>query len=85
MKLEYEQKFRSVLRGNVSVDSFEVWLYENNDVLEKMIGEALYFKLLNLNYRSKFVIDEIEPLLVEILGYDSVEDFNIKDLLNRLV
>ncbi|KOR90391.1 hypothetical protein [Paenibacillus solani] len=43
------------------------------------------FKLLDLNYKSKFVIDELEPILVKILGFDSVEDFIIRDLLIRLM
>lgn len=75
----------SVLRYQVSIQDFEQWLYNNDELLEEYLGKQLYFELINLKYNSKFVIEELEPLLIIILQYKSIEEFKIKDLLNRLV
>lgn len=85
IKMEYEERFISMLRGQTSLLSFESWLYENYEVLEKFVDKDSYFKLLDLNYKSKYVIEDLETLLVKVLGYNSVEDFKIRDLLYRLV
>lgn len=85
IKMEYEERFISMLRGQTSLLFFESWLYENYEVLEKFLDKDSYFKLLDLNYKSKYVIEDLETLLVKVLGYNSVEDFKIRDLLYRLV
>src|SRR5690554_3339920 len=85
MKLEFEEIFISVLRGKLSIQSFETWLYDNYEILEKLIGIDKCLELLNLNYKSKYVVDKLEAQLVEILGYDAIEDFNIRDLLSQLI
>jgi len=60
-------------------------LYDNEDLLEVSLGDKTYFNLVNLNYRSKFIFDELEPLLISILDYKCYEDFRIRDTLKRLV
>lgn len=82
---EINEYLISVLRYQVSVQDFEQWLYNNDELLEEFLGKQLYFHMINLNYTSKFVFDKIEPLLINILQYKSIEEFKIKDLLNRLV
>jgi hypothetical protein len=82
---EINEYLISVVRYKISIQEFERWLYDNEELLEKYLGKELYFQLINLNYTSKFVIDDLEPLLIKVLEYKSFEDFKIKDLLNRLV
>jgi len=82
MNKEINDYFISILRKQVRIQDFENWLYNNDVFLEEILGEQTYFKLINLNYSSKFVIDEIEPLIIKILDYRSIEDFKIRDLLS---
>ncbi|NOU92552.1 hypothetical protein GC093_04810 [Paenibacillus sp. LMG 31456] len=85
MNKEINDYFISVLRNQVRIQDFEYWIYNNDEFLEETLGEQTYFKIINLNYSSKFVIDELEPLLIKILDFRSIEDFKIRDLLNRMV
>lgn len=75
----------SILRRKRSIQEFEIWLYDNYKLLEEFLGEAVCFELLNINYKSKYVLDDLEPILIRIIDYRSYEDFKIRDLLTRLV
>jgi hypothetical protein len=75
----------SVLRKKIPLNDFEQWLYDNEDYLEAIWGKETYFTFINLNYRSKYVMDELEKYLIKILNFQSYEEFRIIDLLNRLV
>ena len=75
----------SVLQNKMPIEDFETWLYENEERLEEELGKEKYFELANLNYKSKFVFDELEPILIKILDYKSLNDFEIRDTLKRLV
>lgn len=77
--------FHSVLRNKLSTKEFEQWLYDKEEILEESLGKDVYFRLINLNYNSKYVMDELEGQLTKILNYRSVEEFKIRDLLNRFV
>ncbi len=85
MKNEIKNKFISVLRYKSGVHELEQWLYENDQLLEDELGKELYFKLINLNYKSKYVFEDLETLLVKTLEYSSIEEFRIQDILYRLV
>lgn len=85
MKNEIRSQLKSVLRCKIGIHEFEHWIYENDHLLEKELGKGLYFKLINLNYKSKYVFEDLETLLITILGYSSIEGFRIQDTLNRLV
>ncbi|MEK3659690.1 hypothetical protein NSQ29_08990 [Paenibacillus sp. FSL F4-0236] len=65
--------FHSVLRNKLSTKEFEQWLYDKKEILEESIGKDVYFRLINLNYNSKYVMDELEGQLTKILNYRSVE------------
>lgn len=75
----------SVLRNEISIIDFEQWLYDNEDELESVLGKEDYFTLINLNYKSKFVTDELGNCLIRILEFQSYEEFRIKDLLTTLI
>lgn len=74
-----------MLRHQVPISEFEKWLYHNEEILEEYLGKQMYFELININYKSKFVMDVLESLLVNILDYKSSEEFKIKDLLIQLI
>lgn len=82
---EITDYFTSVLRYKIKIQEFENWLYTNEDLLEGFLGNEVYFNLVNLNYKSKFIYDDLEPLIISILDYKSYEDFRIRDTLKRLV
>lgn len=82
---EITDYFVSVLRYKLNIQEFEKWLYDNEELLEESLGDKTYFDLVNLNYKSKFIFDELEPLLISILDYKCYEDFRIRDTLKRLV
>lgn len=77
--------FQSVLRGQMSILSFEKWLYDHVEELESSIGNKRCYQLLDVNYKSKFVMNQLKPLLAELLEFNCVEDFEIQDLLKRFV
>ncbi|WP_256762172.1 hypothetical protein [Cohnella sp. WQ 127256] len=85
MKNEFNSQLVSVLRYKIGIHEFEHWIYENDFLLEEELGKDLYFKLINLNYKSKYVFEDLETLLITILEYSSIEEFRIQDTLNRLV
>jgi hypothetical protein len=82
---EIKECLHSVLRNKLSIKEFEQWLYDKEEILEESLGKDVYFRLINLNYNSKYVMDELEEQLTKILNYKSVEEFKIKDLLYRFV
>ncbi|WP_143042105.1 hypothetical protein [Paenibacillus sp. PDC88] len=85
LKKEVTEYLVSILRRNRPIHEFEIWLYDNEKLLEESLGEAVYFELINLNYKSKFILDDLEPILIRIIDYRSYEEFKIRDLLTSLV
>lgn len=79
------EKLVSVLQNKLSIHEFENWLYDNDALLEKELGKNTYFDLVDINYKSRFAFDELEPLLLSILGYKSIDEFEIRETLKRLV
>jgi hypothetical protein len=82
---EVNEYMVSILRRKRPIHEFEIWLYDNEELLEEFLGEAVYLELINLNYKSKFILDELEPILIRIIDFKSYEDFKIRDMLTRLV
>lgn len=53
-----EDIFYDFYNKNISIRTFETWLYENSE-MERLIGNDLYYKLLDIDYRSKYAFLEV--------------------------
>jgi hypothetical protein len=62
---------------------FESWLYENNEI-ESILGNELYFNLLNINYREKYANLEVEKLILPHIDFGRSEFLRITDLLKSI-
>lgn len=85
LRIEITEYFAAILRNKTPIQEFEAWLYQGEELLEESLGKETYFNLVNLNYKSKFILDDLEPILFKILDYKSYEDFKIRDILARMV
>lgn len=67
--------------GNEPIHEFESWVYTNTD-LEERIGSQLYFELINVNYKDKFVLDELKRnVLGNYISQDDFESFKYENVL----
>ncbi|ESQ78258.1 hypothetical protein [Asticcacaulis sp. YBE204] len=66
MNDQQADQFWKFVRGDLSTDGFEAWLYSQTD-LEAAVGEALYFTLISTNYRSIEEIYSVKKTLEALL------------------
>lgn len=64
--------FYYVYNNTIPIDKFETWLYENNGI-ERILGNELYFNLLDINYRDKHAILEVKKLIVPHIDFRRCE------------
>jgi hypothetical protein len=69
MKTLKEQLFR-VLAGDLSTGRFETWLYAQDDLMEEVVRPGFMLDLVSLDYRSKFIYDELRSLVLSRYGKD---------------
>lgn len=83
---EIELIFYKVIRNEVSSIEFEGWLYSaDEEVINSYFGENFYFDLISINYRNKFVRDEVEKLIYSKIPFNKFEDMTLRFLLNNLI
>jgi len=69
------------LNGNEPSHEFESWVY-NNTNLENSIGGELYFELIEINYKDKFVLDNLKRIVLgNYVSQDHFENFKYKNIL----
>ena len=81
---DVQNMFDNVYNKSTPIEIFETWLYENSQ-LESIIGNKLYFELLNINYREKYAFLEAEKLILPYIDFGRSETKRIKDLLKSLI
>lgn len=85
-KHDIELKFYDLLRGNLNVQEFEKWVYETDEeLLDEHFGSGFYFELASLNYRNKYVINELEKLLFNKVPFERFEEMKIREILTYVI
>lgn len=82
--IDIQNMFYSVYIKTIPIDIFEIWLYEN-DRIENILGNELYFNLLNINYRDKYANLEVEKLIIPHIDFGRCETLRITGLLKNIV
>lgn len=84
---QLKYKVFEVLSRTLSVEVFEPWLYADPYVAEHITDDDLVLELMNLDYRSKYIYNELEAIVLKY--YSSAEcllgiiELNCKRFLER--
>ncbi len=81
--IDIQNMFYNVYIKATPIEIFETWLYENNDI-ESILGNELYFDLLNINYRDKHAIFEVEKFILPYIDFGRSEFLRITALLKSI-
>lgn len=85
-KYDIELKFYNLLRGNLNIQDFERWVYEaDEELLDEYFGDGFYFELASLNYKNKYVINELEELLIGKVPFERFEEKKIREILTYVI
>jgi hypothetical protein len=81
-----ESKFYNVLSGNEKIYDFEKWVYDSDEeLIDQYFGQGFYFALASLNYKNKFIMNELEKLLFSKVPFGRFEQMKINHLLNGVI
>ncbi|KMY32667.1 hypothetical protein ACZ11_11245 [Lysinibacillus xylanilyticus] len=81
---DIQKQFYKVYIGLISVSEFEEWLY-NTPEIEKVYGDDFYFNLLDLNYRSRHIKNELEKVIEIKIPFGEFEQMRIVSLLENII
>ncbi len=65
-----KQKVFKVLSRTLTEEAFEQWLYNDPYVVEHLSDDELVLDLMNLDYRSKFLFNDLEALVLKHFSID---------------
>jgi hypothetical protein len=74
--------FYKTLEGDISIENFEKWLYENKD-LEKTLNPDDYLDLISFNYKQGGAKYNLCKLLERYVDLGNYETYKLLKLLNR--
>ncbi|MFC5450676.1 hypothetical protein [Paenibacillus aestuarii] len=83
-KESIEQQFYNLYRREITVQEFEIWLYSTPRI-EEIYGQDFYFKLLDLNYKSKYIFNEIETVMYSKIPKGKFEQMKLEELLQKVI
>ncbi len=79
---QLKYKVFEVLSRTLSVEAFEVWLYADPYVAEHITDDEAIFELVNLNYRSRQILIELDSFFIKYFDKEecliSIVEFNCK-------
>jgi len=81
---DMQKQFYKIYKGLISVSEFEEWLY-NTPEIEDVYGNDFYFDLLNLNYRSKHIKNDLDKVIELEIPFGEFEQMRIVSLLENIV
>ena len=76
-------KFYQFLNDDISLELFESWVYENNDI-EKVILEDHYNDLLAFNFKSKEIKSFIKSIIKKHFDWKEFEKYRTIELLKNI-
>ena len=62
LDLKVKNKLFDLLARNISLESFEQWLYTDIDVLNKVDSDDFVFELINRDFKDKHILQDLEKL-----------------------
>ncbi|GAA0075995.1 hypothetical protein UT300005_03730 [Clostridium sp. CTA-5] len=85
-KQDIELEFFDLLRQGLNIQEFEKWVYNIDEkLLIEYYGYNFYFELISLNYKDKYVMNELEKLLFSKVPFGKFEEIKIKALLEYII
>lgn len=81
---DFQKQFYYIYKGLISIPEFEGWLY-NTPEIEDIYGKDFYFNLLDLNYRSKHIKNELDKLVEMKIPFGKYEQTRITSLLEDVI
>ncbi|WP_432663970.1 hypothetical protein R9X47_25765 [Wukongibacter baidiensis] len=82
-KKAIEEVFYHLITYSTSIEEFEKWIYEQSDI-EEIYGYDFYFNLLWLDYKSKYIREDLEKIIFEKIPFDFFEKRRILRNLYKL-
>ena len=79
-----EQKFYEVLKHKISIQDFEQWVYGTKE-LESELPEDTYTDLISLNYKDKYVYNELEKIVEPFIDNGKFEIKRISKYLESII
>ena len=83
---EIELVFYRVFRREMSISEFENWLYNaDEDTIDEHFGNGFYFKLIDLNYKDKYIFDNLSKIIYDKINFGKFEKMRMMNLLNCII
>ncbi|WP_057761821.1 hypothetical protein [Cytobacillus praedii] len=82
-KEDIQKQFYNIYKGHISISEFEEWLYKTQEI-ESIYGNDFYFSLLDLDYRNKYIKNELEKLIEREIPFGEFEQARIISLLENI-
>ena len=67
-----ELKFYQVFKHKISIQEFENWVYETK-ALESEFPQVTYIELVSLNYKDKYVYNELKKIIEPFIDFGKFE------------
>ncbi|MGN7942442.1 hypothetical protein [Virgibacillus sp. 6R] len=81
---DIQRQFYNVYKEKISIAEFEKWLYKTDDI-ENIYGYDFYFRLLDLDYRDKYIKNKLETLIRMEIPFGQFEQQRIVLLLEHII
>ncbi|MFS0881274.1 hypothetical protein [Metabacillus niabensis] len=81
---DIQRQFYNVYKEKISIAEFEKWLYKTDDI-ENIYGYDFYFRLLDLDYREKYIKNKLETLIRMKIPFGQFEQQRIVLLLEHII
>lgn len=76
-----ESKFLDILERIISLEEFESWLYNNQEVISIEATPEIYDELIQINYKTKEAKHDLAKTLN--IDYEQLELFQIQELIKK--
>ncbi len=81
---DIQRQFYNVYKEKISIAEFEKWLYKTDDI-ENIYGYDFYFRLLDLDYRDKYIKNKLETLIRMEIPFGQFEQQRMMSLLENII
>lgn len=82
---EIEFMFYKVINRKLTVCKFEKWLYGTDEEnINRLFGEGFYFQLIDLNYKDKYVLNDLEKIIYQKVSFAQFEKEKLNFLLESI-
>jgi len=78
------EKIVSFTQGIITVEQFEAWLYQQEELSDQILSDEFILELYSFNYARKDVNYVLEKFLIENIGEEYFQSFQIKESLDVL-